>query len=280
LSLLELNGENIGSSFFNIFTSIPLLCFTRPEAEEFIDKSLREAKADFKFEPQEKEYAFSLSGFHPFFLQMACWYLFGAHLEGLSLQERQSFLRLRMVEQVSSHFDYYWQQSDEQEKDALLALALSTKSFQINQFGLRINELKNQYGISEKPIKSLEKRNLIREQKGKIMFFSPLLVDWIKERHIDLSHRISDKNGVNKLIFMGIVFALIVIIVLLIFAPQILERLGLLSASIGQFLIEAQHYIMGALIVVLFLVILLFGLMGKWDAAVALLKRIMKIILG
>lgn len=272
------SSEDSSSSFFNIFATIQLSCFTLRAAEELIDRSLHGADANAQFEREEKELAYSLSGLYPFFLQMACWYLFGGRQDGLELEERMSWVRQQMYEQAKGHFNYFWQQSSEQEKETLAILKNHSTP---KQHGVRLNELSRRH-VDEKVVRSLIKRGLLQEKEGQIIVFSPLFVDWLVENQADSSINIVPASKrMNRFLISGIIFVVALVVVgLLIFQPQILERIGLWSAAVGQFLIEAQHYIIGTLAVVLFMIIVLLGLIGKWDAATNLLKRILKILVN
>lgn len=180
LAELGFTEESVGSSFFNIFSVMLLSPFTREEAQGLIDKSLAVANASFAFEPEEKELAFSLSGCYPCFLQMACCFLFEAHLHGHLLEERLNLAEKQLAGQMASHFDYYWQQSTTEEKKTLQTLAILPP-----QRGQRIQPffegLQSPKTVSKQAVLSLQRRNLMIVEDGKYQLFSALFGAWIKE---------------------------------------------------------------------------------------------------
>jgi eukaryotic-like serine/threonine-protein kinase len=106
--LIELcHSEAIRSSpFFNIFANINLRLFTRVEARNLIDQLL--AGTGISFTEEELDHIFRSAGYHPYFLQIACHFLFEAYLQGLAADERIQFMSKEFREEASPHFDDYW----------------------------------------------------------------------------------------------------------------------------------------------------------------------------
>jgi len=165
------------SPFFNIFANINLRLFTPEEAEELISKSL--SGTGVAFTPPEKTALFQVSGYHPFFLQAACHFLFEAHLKGLAGAARQRFWRKEFEEEVTPHFMQYWGNSNEGEKILLTVLALLERQGQTADRRFGVDELTKLYTRSEVTLIGLEKRGLLLSQDDQYRLFSSVFGRWI-----------------------------------------------------------------------------------------------------
>jgi hypothetical protein len=122
---------------------------------------------------------FQVSGYHPFFLQAACHFLFEAHVKGLAGVARQRFWRKEFEEEVTPHFMQYWDNSDDGEKILLTVLALleSKGNTEDQRFG--VGELNKLYTRSEVTLIGLEKRGLLLSQDDRYRLFSTVFGRWI-----------------------------------------------------------------------------------------------------
>jgi hypothetical protein len=93
----------VSSPFFNIFTSIQLGLLQRDEALRLIEEPSAKAGCSLA---DDAEFLLSLAGRHPFFLQMACFYLFEAKSKGGGV-DYETVTRLFRNE-VRDHFEYLW----------------------------------------------------------------------------------------------------------------------------------------------------------------------------
>jgi hypothetical protein len=122
--LIELcHSEAIRSSpFFNIFANINVRLFSEPEARKLISQSL--IGTGVSLTDPEIDTLLRIAGYHPYFLQAACYFLFEAYANNLSSDERMEFLVKEFREDATPHLDDYWHNSDDHEKIVLTALAL------------------------------------------------------------------------------------------------------------------------------------------------------------
>jgi WD40 repeat protein len=124
LDKLASTDSDVRSPFFNFFQSFTLTPFENVEAEALISSSL--AETDIVFDSDDLRFLYELSGYHPFFLQMASYYLFEekrVHSERKN-EEIRANARAQFDNQCGTHFDYYWKLSYPAEKNVMRAYAL------------------------------------------------------------------------------------------------------------------------------------------------------------
>ena len=182
--LIELtHSEAIKSSpFFNIFANINVRLYLEPEARRLISTYLE--GSGIEFSAAETELLFRMAGFHPFFLQAACHFLFEAYEKGLEPAERTQFLAKEFREEAAPHLDDYWFNSRDSEKIVLAALALleqrsSTIDTQLPKTAFSAEQLKELYSRSEQTLANLEKRGLLAYQDGGYRLFNTSFSRWI-----------------------------------------------------------------------------------------------------
>ena len=159
--LIELcHSEAIRSSpFFNIFANINLRLFSEREAQQLISTSL--AGTEVSFTDVEVTSIFRIAGYHPYFLQIACSFLFNAYAMKLDPNERLTFLQKAFREEARPHLEDYWRISNEQEKIVLTALALAERQRKADEYSFSIKQLQDLYARSDQTLAGLEKRGLV-----------------------------------------------------------------------------------------------------------------------
>jgi len=187
--LIELcHSEAIRSSpFFNIFANINLRLFSEVEAKNLIDQLLTGTRISFTHE--ELDLILCSAGYHPYFLQIACYFLFEAYSQGLALNERMKFMSKEFREEASPHFDDYWHNCYEQEKIVLTALALLKR--QQRKVGGRtfsLEHLQEMYARSEQTLEHLEKRGLLISESDGYSLFGMSFGEWICKEITDTIH--------------------------------------------------------------------------------------------
>jgi serine/threonine protein kinase len=113
------HAETLSSPFFNIFSEQPLALLPESEARGLLCH-LSELGDGERISPADCDFLVDLAGPHPFFLQIAGYYL---HLE---LEERQATsgiqgrVRHRFKAEAEDHYRYLWSQLAGDEQEALL----------------------------------------------------------------------------------------------------------------------------------------------------------------
>jgi AAA+ ATPase superfamily predicted ATPase len=177
--LIELCHSNAvrSSPFFNIFANINVNLFQANESLELIEQSLK--GTDVMFNPDEINVLSRLAGYHPYFLQAACYFLFEAYSKNLSHEERLKHLHKEFREEANPHLADYWHSSDDQEKIVLTVLALLDRKGKANGRSFSMGQLQEYYARSDQTLSHLEKRSLITVQAEGYGLFSSLWGDWI-----------------------------------------------------------------------------------------------------
>ena len=183
--LIELcHSQAIRSSpFFNIFANINLRLFSKKEARQLISESLTET--EISFTEQEINTIFQIAGYHPFFLQAACHFLFEAYMKNLSPKQRVEFLLKEFGEEATPHLRAYWYKSDEHEKILLTVLALLEDLEKVGRRGFSLKQLQDFYTRSPQTMAHLEKRSLLVSQANAYSLFNSLFGQWIRSEITD-----------------------------------------------------------------------------------------------
>ena len=187
--LIDLCHSDIirASPFFNIFANINLRLFTEDEAREFILHSL--AGTDAHFTDEELSVIFRFAGYHPYFLQVACFFLFEAWSRNLGPGERITFLDHAFREEATPHLDDYWHNSGDQEKIVLTVLALlEQQQRKVGKYTFSLKELQDLYTHSPQTLLHLEKRGLLTSMSDKYALFSASFGEWICREITDTIH--------------------------------------------------------------------------------------------
>ena len=181
--LIELtHSEAIKSSpFFNIFANINVRLFKEAEARQLITTSLEGSGV--QFNEDEIALLFRMAGFHPFFLQAACYFLFDAYANGLDASRRAKFLATEFREEAAPHLDDYWFNSKDSEKIVLAALALLERRNGVGRppasQASSVESLRDLYSRSEQTLVQLEKRGLLAQIDGGYRLFNASFSQWI-----------------------------------------------------------------------------------------------------
>jgi hypothetical protein len=111
LSILCRNKKIATSPFWNIFHRRNLGLVERADAERHIRE--QSAGSGCEFSECEIEHVIAVAGLYPFYLQMACWYLFEAKIKQTP-QWQNSF-----EQEAEDHFHALWEHLTEQERRAM-----------------------------------------------------------------------------------------------------------------------------------------------------------------
>jgi hypothetical protein len=187
--LIELcHSEAIRSSpFFNIFANINVRLFTEPEARFLVFQLL--TGTGISFTNAEIDTIFHIAGYHPYFLQAACSFLFEAYSRKLNPNERLSFLSEKYRIEATPHFNDYWHNSYEQEKIVLTALALlKQQQRKVGGRTFNLGQLQELYARSDQTLGHLEKRGLLVGGADMFSLFSVSFGEWICSEITDTMH--------------------------------------------------------------------------------------------
>lgn len=171
------SDEIKGSPFFNIFANVVLRPFPRGDAQALIEGNLGEAGVDCF--PEEKGFVQKLGGGHPFFLQMAGYYLVEGKTQGLAGEPLTGYLEAQFAEQADPHFTYSWSHSSESEKITLLTILGLSQSKPSKKTFASLENLSRIHGRATLDVVSLVKRSLIVEIEGVFALFSPAFERWV-----------------------------------------------------------------------------------------------------
>lgn len=115
------HADTLSSPFFNIFSEETLGLLPLEEAAALL-RGVSSLSADGAFTPEQIEFLIDLAGPHPFFLQVAGFYLHEARQEGLTADPTSPEVMRRFKTEAEDHFRYWWRQLTDHERAALLHL--------------------------------------------------------------------------------------------------------------------------------------------------------------
>ena len=177
--LIELcHSDAIRSSpFFNIFANINVGLFGEADARQFIARSLEGSGVSFS--DADVSALFRLAGYHPYFLQAACYFLFEASARNLPPDERASFLASEFREEAIPHMADYWHNSDDHQRLALLLLALLGRQSKADRAVFGMSQLQDYYARSDQMLSRLEKRGLVVSHPDGYALLNSAMGEWI-----------------------------------------------------------------------------------------------------
>lgn len=114
--------EVLSSPFFNIFVTVPLGLFREAEARELLARRL--AGRDIVFDADLTNHLLALSGYHPFFLQIAGYHAYqilaaGGGMGADSDEPFAAALDNQVEVEAESHLAYLWQNLSDEEQHVL-----------------------------------------------------------------------------------------------------------------------------------------------------------------
>jgi len=114
----------LSSPFFNIFKPVHLEFLKSKDAREMVLGSLRLAEQESLFTESDLDFVLKIGGCFPFFLQMACDYLFERKLEYNRLTtEDYASVRQDYAKEARAHFRYIWNNLNVKERNAVRLVA-------------------------------------------------------------------------------------------------------------------------------------------------------------
>ena len=171
------SDEIKGSPFFNIFANVVLRPLAREDALKLVEGNLTEAAIDVP--PEERDFVQKLGGGHPFFLQIAGYYLVEGRAQGLAGEALAGYLEAQFSEQADPHFTYCWSHSSEGEKITLLTVLALGQARPSKQNIPNLENLTRLHSRAKIDTVTLLKRGLLEEAEGVFALFSPCFGRWI-----------------------------------------------------------------------------------------------------
>jgi len=152
------------SPFFNIFTTVRLALFEEDESKELI-LHLSE-----KFLKDDLPFILKYAGRHPFFIQLTAYYVFELKSRKIILDEKDyEVIKEQVTTQAKPHFDYYWNNMNEGERNALF------------------ETVKGEMPRSNvEAIDSLLNKCLLQKIDSKLSVFSCLFEEFVKEEYNEI----------------------------------------------------------------------------------------------
>jgi hypothetical protein len=166
-----------GSPFFNIFANVVLRPFPRAEVDALLDGYATDAP----FSAAEKDFVWRLGGGHPFFVQMAGYYLTEGRAQGLTGEGLDKFSAANFDAQADPHYTYLWSHCSESEKVTLLvALSLGRQKASKKTIP-NLENLARLRPRAPQDLAALAKRGLVEERQGVFTLFALPFERWVQK---------------------------------------------------------------------------------------------------
>jgi hypothetical protein len=158
----------LSSPFFNVFAEMPLGFLTLNEAREMVSALLRMAKQEDLFTEQDLTFIFRIAGYHPFFLQLACYHLFEQKIEHNDRTTDYDRVQRQYAEDAKGHFQSIWKYLNKHEQEAVQAACEG----QINQ-------------LDDEQKRRLERRCILYGNN----FFSPVFSEIVRKQVKEIAQK-------------------------------------------------------------------------------------------
>lgn len=195
------SDEIRGSPFFNIFANVVLRPFTQAEVEGILKKYLLET--DLAFSTEEKQIVTELAGGHPFFVQMAGYYLVEGKTQGLSADVLLVQVTSDFDQQASSHYNYYWSHCSESEKITLLAILTLGMQKPSRKTTPNLGNLGRLHTRAHLDVPMLFRRGLVVEVDGVYKLLSNSLERWIAREITSTPDKQESQESVEEWLARG-----------------------------------------------------------------------------
>jgi tetratricopeptide (TPR) repeat protein len=175
---LERKFTSLSSPLFNIFHQLVVPPFSEDEARQMVNGLLQSAGLDLAARLSfwlQRDLLLQLSGFHPFFLQIACYQVFEHCVlsdRTFSDQVPEAEIISAFLAEASSHFGYYWDISPAEEQSLLYQLAT----------GLDVDIQSHRPTLTSLRNRCLVVRNGDAQSEWRL--FSSSFARWIQERQL------------------------------------------------------------------------------------------------
>jgi serine/threonine-protein kinase len=151
------------SPFFNIFSNLPLRCFSHEEAVELITRP--SSREGIPLEGYASEIA-DLAGHFPLYLQIACSNTFEYLVENRDCQPDWDAISASFREEVNPHYAFVWEKMDEAARATLSHIASGEK------IGKKYRYIGDE----------LLRRGYLKQDGEEVQLFSPTFRDFVLER--------------------------------------------------------------------------------------------------
>jgi serine/threonine-protein kinase len=166
-----------GSPFFNIFANVVLRPLNKHEVDDLIEGYI--GKSGLTLLTDEKDMIVRLGGGHPFFIQMAGYYLLEKLIQGIPQGVKFKKIVDQFDHQADPHFDYYWSRCTDSEKITLLVVMALNRQKPTKETITYLDNLAKVYPRARFDVPDLVKRGLLVEVRETFTTFSPSLERWI-----------------------------------------------------------------------------------------------------
>jgi hypothetical protein len=133
------------------------------------------------FTDPEKGWIYELGGRHPFFLQMAGYYLFEGKCSGLEGKPLYDYLIKNFDQQADPHFNYLWNQCTESQKITLLTILILNQKRTSQQEMVTLDKIVKVYSRAQVEMEALIRRGMLMETGSHYSILSPRLAAWISK---------------------------------------------------------------------------------------------------
>lgn len=159
-----------GSPFFNVFIQKELVGFTDKEVTQWMDARLSNSSVVFSL--SDRALIRDLGGRHPFFSEMAAYFLYDIRQEDPDLPpaEVRRLVEREVRKEANGQFNSYWKHSGDEEHVMLALLALKRKEKPLDHAL-----------FAPKCMDQLERRALTLPDEGGWKIFSPLFEQYVRD---------------------------------------------------------------------------------------------------
>jgi hypothetical protein len=120
-----------------------------------------------------------LGGSHPFFVQIAGYYLVEGKIRSIAPDALQGFVTTNFAQQADPHYNYLWSHCSENEKITLLTILALNRQKPSKKTIPNIENITRLHARAQLDVLALGKRGLLGEKDGAYSLFASSFERWI-----------------------------------------------------------------------------------------------------
>jgi hypothetical protein len=169
--------------FFKNLETIELDLLSQDEAKELIENNIKDTSIIFN--ENEEQYLMQLAGYHPYFIQMAGYFLFDSYSskKDLTYQKRLDDVQRQLQNEMKYYLADFWDNSTEEEKWVLVTLSNLQSDTAKTEYFDKVELYKHlnvSASVGNNLLRKLVRRCLLIERNEYYSLFSPMFYKWIK----------------------------------------------------------------------------------------------------
>jgi tetratricopeptide (TPR) repeat protein len=158
---------------------IELSPFSEEEARAYIIRRFKRRNIEITEEGMQR--IFSLTGYHPYYMNLLCYLIFKEKKEGSKIDELYLNEKFAQVKNRSQYNEYLYNLLDENKKKIVEKIALSSRTLSLNVLK-EFPDIQLEESKLEELINNLKDEGYLREEDNSLVMFHSLFTNYVRNR--------------------------------------------------------------------------------------------------